>query len=90
MPRGGAKVLAIGLPLALLSAASLVGTLLAPRLLAANPLLLVALSPRAAYLAVAAGRVPLGAYLVVGLARMLAADPFNFALGSGVGPALRG
>lgn len=88
-PRAGAKALAVVLPLGVLSLASLAGTLLAPRLLVANPLLLVALSPRAAYLIVAAGRAPLGGDLVVGLPRMLAADPFNFAVGAGLGPSVR-
>lgn len=60
---------------------SAAGTLLAPHLLVANPLLLMALSPRRAYLAVAAATVPLPVFLAVGFLRLVAADPWHFLLG---------
>jgi len=65
----------------LLTGASIVGNLLAPSLLTTHPLLLVALAPRSAYLAVAAGQVPFAAFVVVALLRLCAADPSHFLLG---------
>lgn len=75
-------------PLAALSLVSAAGSLLAPHLLAANPLLLMALSPRSIYLAVAAGTVPLPVFLAVGLLRLGAADPWHYALGRMYGPVI--
>jgi len=72
--------------LAILSVASACGSLLAPHLLVANPLLLIALSPRAIFLAVAAGTVHLPLFLAVGLVRLGAADPWYYALGRMHGP----
>ena len=71
----------LSLPLAVLTAASVVGTVLAPHLLITDPLLLVVLAPRTLYLTVAAGRSPLGLFLVVGLLRLAAADPSHYLLG---------
>ena len=79
---------ALSLPLCVLTVASVVGNVLAPRLLAGNPLLLVALAPRALYLTVAAGQVPFGLFLVVGLLRLAAADPSHYLLGRLHGPRL--
>lgn len=76
----------LAVPLAGLSLASAGGSLLAPHLLVANPLLLMALSPRAIYLAVAAASVPLPVFLAVGLLRLGAADPWHYALGRMHGP----
>jgi len=76
------------LPLVILSAASVCGSLLAPHLLVANPLLLMALSPRNIYLAGAAGSVPLPVFMAVGLLRLGAADPCYYALGRRHGPAI--
>lgn len=75
------------LPLALLSAVSWIGTLAAPRL-AGRPLLLVALSPRVAFLTLAAHRVALLPFLAVGMLRLCVADPFNFVLGRRHGTAV--
>jgi len=69
-------------PIAALSVASLVGNVLAPALVSTHPLLLVLLSPRTVYLAIAAGHAPPAAYLAVGLLRLCAADPSHFLLGS--------
>ncbi len=86
---GPARATAVlSVPLALLTASSLVGTVLAPHLLVANPLVLVVLAPRTLYLTVAAGRVPLGLFLVVGLLRLAAADPSHYLLGRLHGPRL--
>ena len=76
----------LAFPLAALSLVSAVGTLLAPHLLVANPLLLIALSPRRAYLAVAAASVPLSLFLAVGFLRLVAADPWHYLLGRVHGP----
>lgn len=78
----------LSVPLAVLTAASVVGNLLSPHLLVANPLVLVMLAPRTLYLTVAAGRTPLGLFLVVGLLRLAAADPSHYLLGRLHGPRL--
>ena len=77
-------------PLAVLSLASLVGNVLAPHLMAARPLLLVALCPRTVHVVVAAGVVPFPTLLVVGLVRLAAADPSHYLIGRRHGPALVG
>jgi hypothetical protein len=68
------------LPLALLSLVSTGGTLAAPGLWA-KPLLLIALSPRLPFLALAAPRVALIPFVLVGTARLCLADPFHFRIG---------
>ncbi|HEX7166620.1 MAG TPA: hypothetical protein VF230_06545 [Acidimicrobiales bacterium] len=69
-------------PLAVLTAISTAGTAAAPSLVAADQsLLLVALSPRLAFLTLAAKDASLVPFLVVGLLRLCVADPFHFALG---------
>lgn len=68
------------LPLAVLSVISAAGTVAAP-LLRGNPLLLVVLSPRLPFLLLAAPRIGLGPFVVVGTARLCLADPFHFRLG---------
>ena len=69
-------------PLAVLTAISTAGTAAAPTLVAADqPLVLVALSPRLAFLTLAARDVSLVPFLAVGLVRLCLADPFHFALG---------
>ncbi|HEX2849482.1 MAG TPA: hypothetical protein VHN98_02975 [Acidimicrobiales bacterium] len=75
------------LPLAVLSAVSWIGTAAAPSL-EAKPLLLVALSPRLAFLTLAAHKVGLVPFLVVGMLRLTVADPFNFLLGRRHGASL--
>ncbi len=67
-------------PLLALSAVSGAGTLGAPWL-ADWPLLLVGLSPRLPFLAVAAHHVGPVPFLVVGTFRLCAGDPFHFLLG---------
>ncbi|HVF15049.1 MAG TPA: hypothetical protein VM942_10640 [Acidimicrobiales bacterium] len=71
----------LGAPLVVLTGASVVGNLLAPSLLTAHPLLLVALAPRTPYLAAAAGQVPFAPFVGVALLRLCAADPSHFLLG---------
>jgi hypothetical protein len=68
------------LPLALLSFISTVATLAAP-VLRANPLLLMTLSPRLPFLALAATRVGLIPFVLIGTARLCLADPFHFRIG---------
>ena len=69
------------LPLAILTVISTVGTAAAPTLAADQPLVLVALSPRLSFLTLAAGKVGLVPFFVVGMIRLCLADPFHFALG---------
>jgi len=56
-----AKTAVLSAPIVVLSGASFLGNVLAPALVASDPVLLVALVPRRAYLAVAATAVPLPA-----------------------------
>ncbi len=73
---------ALGLvaPLLVLSVVSGAGTLGAPWLVD-WPLLLVGLSPRLPFLAVAAHQVGVVPFLLVGTIRLCVADPFHFMLG---------
>jgi hypothetical protein len=68
------------LPLALLSFVSMAGTLASPAL-RSSPLLLMALSPRLPFLALAAPETGLITFLAVGTARLCLADPFHFRIG---------
>lgn len=68
-------------PLGVLTAASWIGTVSAPALAATSPLALAALSPRLPFLVVAASAAPLPAFLGVGLARLVAADPVHYVIG---------
>ena len=68
------------IPLAVLTAVSSLGTMAAPGL-TEKPLLLVALSPRLSFLALAAPKVGLLPFLVVAGIRLCLADPFHFVLG---------
>ena len=68
------------LPLALLSFVSTAGTVAAPAL-RAQPLLLIALSPRLPFLVLAAPRAGLIPFLLIGTVRLCIADPFHFLLG---------
>lgn len=74
-------VLRLVAPLGVLTAASWLGTVSAPALVSTSPLLLMALSPRLIFLVIAAGEVPAAAYLAVGLARLMVADPFHYLIG---------
>ncbi|MGH8992093.1 MAG: hypothetical protein ACRDZ7_11325 [Acidimicrobiia bacterium] len=67
-------------PLLVLSAVSAAATVGAPWL-AGWPLLLVGLSPRLPFLAIAAPQVGLVPFLLVGTFRLCAGDPFHFLLG---------
>jgi hypothetical protein len=70
------------LPLAVLTAISSLGTVAAPGLIAGGqPLLLVALSPRLSFLAIAAPHTHLLPFLLVAGVRLCVADPFHFSLG---------
>lgn len=70
------------LPLAALTAISSLGTMAAPGLIAGDhSLLLVALSPRLGFLAIAAPQTALVPFLVVAGVRLCLADPFHFVLG---------
>lgn len=67
--------------LAMLTALSTGATLLSPALVSDQPLLLAGLSPRVPFLALAANDSPLPLFLLVGLGRLLLADPIHYALG---------
>jgi len=70
------------LPLAVLTAVSSLGTMAAPGLIAGDQsLLLVALSPRLSFLAIAAPQTALVPFLIVAGIRLCLADPFHFVLG---------
>ena len=69
------------IPLAVLTAISSLGTMAAPGLATSKPLLLVALSPRLSFLAIAAPKTALVPFLVVAGIRLCLADPFHFFLG---------
>ena len=71
--------------LALLSAATWVGTLASPALATASPLLLVVLAPRAPFVALAAGSTPLPALIILAMVRMSVHAPFSFMVGSRYG-----
>ena len=68
------------LPLAALTLLSTAGTAAAPTL-HNQPLVLMALSPRLAFVALAAKDAAFVPFLAVGLIRLCLADPFHFALG---------
>jgi len=62
-----------------------IGNALAPDLINRNPLLLIAMSPPNRNLIAASHHAPLAAYFVVGFLRLLAPDPFFYALGDNYG-----
>jgi len=70
----------LALPLVALSVVSAIATAGAPVLMR-WPLLLAMLSPRAPFLALAAGSTPAPLFIVLGTARLCAADPFHYLLG---------
>jgi hypothetical protein len=71
--------------IAALTVISTVGTVAAPAL-RNRGLLLMALSPRLLFVALAAKQAPLPMFMFVGLVRLMVADPFNFAIGARLGP----
>lgn len=75
-----------GLSISALSALSAGATVASPALLA-HPLLLVALTPRLPFLLLASGRSPLLVFLLVGGARLCAADVSWYRIGRRLGPA---
>lgn len=68
-------------PLGVLTGVSWIGTVTAPTLAVSAPLVLMALSPRRAFLLVAAGAVPAPVFFGVALARLVAADPSHYLIG---------
>lgn len=79
--RRSRRTIVLAAPIAVLSAASLTGNVLAPPRVG-PPLLLMSLSPRTVYLAIAAGEVPMAGFLLIGMLRLCAADAWHFLLGS--------
>lgn len=67
--------------LAVIATAAVVGNALAPTLVVNHPLLLLALNTTTRHLILTSTSVDLVPYVVVGLARRLAEDPFLFLLG---------
>jgi membrane protein DedA with SNARE-associated domain len=65
----------------MLSALSMVGTALTPVLASDHPLLLAGMSPRSLNLVLAGAQSPFVAFLLVGVLRLVAADPWHFLLG---------
>ena len=61
--------------------AAMVGTALAPTLVVAQPLLLIALNPVLRHLVLVANQVEPAAYFVVGALRLFGPDPFHYLLG---------
>lgn len=80
-PSSRKRTVALCLPIAALSAASVTGDVLAPSLLRHHVAALVLLTPRTAYLAAAAPHIPLPLFMIIGLARLAVGDPFHFLLG---------
>jgi hypothetical protein len=72
---------ALAAALALLAAVSWVGTLASPMLAASSPLLLVALAPRAPFIALAAHTEPAPLLVTVALVRANLHAPLNFCVG---------
>lgn len=77
------------LALSTLSGVSAVGTVGSPFLVDV-PLLLVGLSPRLAFLTIAARQAPLVPFLVIGTLRLAVADPVHYDLGRRYGDAAFG
>jgi hypothetical protein len=75
------EALSLATPLAVLTAASLLGSAMAPELLAHHPLVLIALAPRTVFMVAGAPHVGVLAFIAVGTVRLAAADPFHFAIG---------
>lgn len=80
-PSSRTRTVILCLPIAALSAASVIGDILAPSLLRHHVAALVLLTPRTAYLAAAASQIPLPLFMIIGLARLAVGDPFHFLLG---------
>lgn len=72
-------------PLLVLSALSAAGTLASPWLLRGSPVLLMVLSPRLPFLALAAPKVGVIPFVVMGTARLCLGDPFHFLIGRRLG-----
>ncbi|HWH36125.1 MAG TPA: hypothetical protein VNT56_12505 [Acidimicrobiales bacterium] len=75
------RLAAVGVPLAVIATAAVVGNALAPTLVVSHPLLLLALNTTTRHLILTSTSVDVVPYVVVGLARRLAEDPFLFLLG---------
>lgn len=71
----------VGAPLAVIAAAALIGNALAPTLVVSHPLILLALNTTTRHLILTSTSVDVVPYVVIGLARRLAEDPFLFLLG---------
>lgn len=76
-------------PLATLTAASFVGTALAP-VLQGDGLLIAMLSPRLVFLGLAAHQVPSVPFVILATLRLCIADPFHYRIGRAHGPAVLG
>lgn len=78
---------ALLVPVAVMVVMTQVADALWPDLVSSNPELLIGLSARNRYLVLVAGRIPEWSYYLIGTVRLLAPDPFLFALGWFYGPA---
>lgn len=75
------ETLGLTAPLAVLSVASVLGTALAPALVADHSLVLVALCPRSIYVLAAVAHVPVVPLVLIATVRLTMADPLHFRLG---------
>ena len=74
-------------PVAVMVVMTQIADALWPDLVTSSPELLIALSARSRYLVLVAGRISEWSYYLIGTARLIAPDPFLFALGWLYGPA---
>lgn len=85
-PRRSRLALILG-PVAVMVVMTQIADALWPDLVNSAPELLIALSARNRYLVLVAGQIDAWAYYLIGTARLMAPDPFLFALGWFYGPA---
>lgn len=69
------------IPLAALTAVSLLGQALSFSLVRSHPVVLMVLTPRTPYMIAAATQLPLGPFVAIAVVRLMVADPLHFALG---------
>lgn len=80
-PRGRWRAAFLFTPLVGLTAIGITADISAPSLIGSYPLLLIAMSPRNRYLALAAPNVHFLPFLLIGMARQLLSDPIFYVIG---------
>lgn len=86
-PCAGRRIGFLCIAIGMCSLISLIGDLCSPMLLPRQPLVLVLLSPRTAYLVATAHEVPFVLFFGVAVLRLCAVDPLHYMLGRTTGPA---